>query len=544
VASERGEAAERVSPGIGKVTEQISKDWKTSARLGRGALVALVVLLGLAVRLYRLGEAPRDFWTIRQYYNALSARALFFKDNPDIPAWRKEVIAEHRIWLAEPPLLEWVVSRIYRAVGDERFWAYRLFTISAWLLAAFGVFATARRFLGFWPALTAMAYFLFVPYGITASRSWQPDPLMVFGVSATMLAVWQYFEQPSARRLVIAGLTAAVATFFKPGGSVLTLLAIFGFLSLHEFGWRRTVLPGPFWIFALLMLIPPAAVVMFSAWMGWYQPGSHFLTYWAPHLIGTFFFWKGWLGILIKVLTLPGLMAALVGGLLLMPAGRARALVFGYATGYFAFSLICSFTTPNHDYWHLQIMPLAALCVGAFSAPVWQGIESPDRWRAVRCAVVCGVGIAWILLGLERAPWLRDRGSLPEAYAVLAREIGEAVGHSRKVIYLDYDFGTPLRYYAEISGWFWPQTEAMLYDRQTRKDRKSDGSPQWNTLGLPAAERFRLFYADKEPDFFVVCRLLKELDLQPGLREFLEQFPVVCRGERYVIYDLRNRAAK
>jgi len=289
-------------------------------------------------------------------------------------------------------------------------------------------------------------------------------------------------------------------------------------------------------------LLPPAAVVMFSAWRGWYEPGAHFLTYWAPHLLGTFFFWKGWLGIVIKVLSLPGLAAASLGALLLMPSGKPRALVCGYAAGYFVFSMICSFTTPNHDYWHLQVVPLAALCVGAAGVPIWQAVVGNDvRWRRWRIATAYLVGLALCLLAQEHAPWVRDRGSSPTAYAAMARDIGAAVNHSSRVIYLDYDFGTPLRYYAEIGGWFWPQTEAMLYDRQARKDTQPGGAPQWNTLNLPAAERFRLFYADKNPEYFVISRLLKELELQPGLRAFLEQFPAVAHGDRYVVYDLRGK---
>lgn len=513
----------------------------TISRTAQVLLVVVLSMMALGVRCYRLNEPPRDFWTIRQYYNALTARALFFQNNPDIPAWRKDVVADHRIWLAEPPLLEWVVSRIYRLIGGEQFWVYRMFTVSAWLIAGLFLFLTAQQLLGFWPALTAMAYFLFLPYGITASRSWQPDPLMVMGVSATVYFIWRYFEQPSLRRLMLASSVAALATLFKPGGSVLTILGVFGVMSLNTYGWRRTLWPGPAWGFAATMLLPPALVVGISAVLGLYEPGSHFLTYWAPHLLKTFFFWKGWLGILVRILTLPGLALALLGGVLLMPRGKARSLALGYAAGYFVFSLICSFTTPNHDYWHLQVLPLASLAIGASSAPFWRQLEDSKPWRWLRLTAACLIGAMWMILGLERAPWLRERGSSPEAYAALAREVGEAVGHSRRVVYLDYDFGTPLRYYAEIGGWFWPQTEAMLYDRQTRKDRRADGAPQWNTLDLPAAERFRLFYADKQPEFFVICRLLKELDLQPGLRAFLDQFPVLKRGERYVIYDLRRR---
>lgn len=510
----------------------------------RPILVLTLFVAALAIRLYQVGEPPRDFWTIRQYHNATTARALYFQGNPDVPEWRREVAATHRIWLAEPPILEYVVSLVYRVVGGERFWVFRILTIGAWVLGGFFLFLAVRRMLGFEGALTAAAFYLFLPYGVTASRSWQPDPLMVMGVAATMLAIYTYFEKPSVSRLVVAGLVAAIATLFKPGASVLTLVGMFGFLSLQERGWRRTFLPGPAWMFSAIMLLPPVVIVAVSAWRGWYEPGTHFSTYLAPRSLLTLFFWKGWVGILIRVLTLPGLILAFLAGVLLMPAGKARALVWGYATGYAVFSLICSFTTPNHDYWHLQVVPLAALCVGAAAVPLWRAIlEGPGR-PAYRGWVALALGAVWLLLSVERAPWIGDRGSSPAEYAAMAREIGDAANHSTRVIMLDYDFSNPLRYYAEIAGPVWPQTEAMMYDRQTGKDRAVDGSPLWNTLDLPARERFDRFYADGQFEYFVVCRLLAELDLQPGLREFLNQFPIVKQGARYIVYDLRHASSR
>lgn len=508
-------------------------------------LFILLLLGGAAVRAYRLDEPPRDFWTIRQYYNALSARKLYFEGNSSIPSWRREVVADHRVWLAEPPILEWAVARIYRLIGGERFWVYRIFTIGAWILGAVFVWLTARRLLGYWPALTALAYFLFLPYGVTASRSWQPDPLMVMGVCAVMFFVLRYFESPSLARLITAGIVAGAATLFKPGGSVLTLVGMYGVLSLNAGGLRRTLLSGAAWVFAVTMVLPAAVAVGVAASRGWYEPGVHFLTYWAPHLLRTVFFWKGWMGILIKVLTLPGLMLAVLGGSVFMPAGRARALTLGYALGYVAFSLVCTFTTPNHDYWHLQIIPLASLCIGAASASIWHAItEAGNMHRSLRLALTLAVGAIWCVLAIEHAPWVRNRGSSVAVYAEMAREIGESVQHSRRVIFLDYDFGTPLRYYAEIGGWPWPQTEAMQYDRKTLKDREPDGSAKWNTLNLPAAERFQLFYADKHPEYFVICRLLQEMDSQPGLREFLSRFPLIREGSRYRVYDLRGSAIR
>lgn len=515
-----------------------AKDGFFGPRLHK-CVVLILFVAAFAVRLYRIDEAPRDFWTIRQYYNAQSARALFLRTAEGVPPWRLEVAQAHRVWLAEPPILEYVVSRIYKITGPDQFWVFRTFTISAWLMGGVFLYLLGIRMMGRNGALTTAAFYLFLPFGITASRSWQPDPLMVMGVAASAFFIYRYFENPCVRRLVAAGLAAAAATVIKPGGSVLTILGMFGFLSLFVFGWKRTLIPGPSWFFAGLMLIPPAMLVVGAAAAGWYEPVSHLHTYLAPKLLATVFFWKGWAGILIRILTLPGLLLAVLGAAFLL-AGRERMLAAGFAAGYFVFALICAFVTPNHDYWHLQVIPLAALGIGAASVPLWQGLQAATKGPPAKVIVLL-MGTAWLLLSVERAPWIRDRGSDIQSYALMAGEIGEAVGHSTRVIILDYDFGTPLRYYAEINGPQWPQTEAMLYDHATGKDRGPEGEPLWNTLDLSAEERFELFYKKDKPEYFVVSRLIKELDLQPGLRDFLyNRHPVVRQGVRYVVFDLRN----
>ena len=292
------------------------------------ALLLVILALGAGVRLWRMDDPPRDFWTIRQYHNAATARAMFYEGNPSVPAALKEVAARHKLWLAEPPVLEYVVSRVYRLMGEERFWVARLFIGLAWMLGSVCLVLLARRMLSPDAALVAAGFYLLMPYSITASRSWQPDPLMVSGVIATVFFTYRYFESRSPLRLLVAGLAAAITTFLKPGGSILTLCGVFGVLSWHERGFRRTLLGAPAWIFAILAVLPSLVAVSVAARLGLYEPGRHLMSYISPRMLLTFFFWKGWLGILVQILTWPGLILALLG-FAVFPRGRPLALAAG-----------------------------------------------------------------------------------------------------------------------------------------------------------------------------------------------------------------------
>jgi len=63
----------------------------------------------------------------------------------------------------------------------------------AWLLGGLALYALARRIASADGALVALLYYLFLDFGVIASRSFQPDPLMVglFGrFSRTMTTGW------------------------------------------------------------------------------------------------------------------------------------------------------------------------------------------------------------------------------------------------------------------------------------------------------------------------------------------------------------------
>lgn len=135
------------------------------------------------------------------------------------------------------------------------------------------------------------------------------------------------------RRLVVYALVSAATTFVKPGwqpaDDVRAVRSAFVVPS-------RLLVVGEGSIELGLCRGERAAfgvVVLWAKGQGWYQPGWHFQTYLSFHLLRTLYFWKGWLGVLIHVFTVPGLLVALSGFLLLRDR-RTLAIVAGYGGGY------------------------------------------------------------------------------------------------------------------------------------------------------------------------------------------------------------------
>lgn len=495
------------------------------------ASVLLVFATGFLVRVARLNEAPRDFWTVRQYSGALIARVFYFDGNSSVPEWRREVVSGYMRWLAEPPVLEVVSAAVFRLIGSEQFWVPRTITTLSWVLGGLLLFLSVRRLLTPEAGLAAAMFHLFLPYSMEASRSWQPDALMVAGLCGCLLCGLRYFERPSAGRLALYTLVSALTTFVKPGGSLLMMFGLFAGLSLLHRGFLGSLKSPASWFYAVGSVLPSGLAVLWSRAQGWYQPGWHFTTYLSFHLLGTLYFWKGWAGVLIQVFTLPGLLAA-AAGFFLLRGSRTWAVVAGYGGGYIVQSLLFSFTTPNHDYWHLLAVPLLGIGVAGLVPRVMGSSR-----RAIFGGVLTVFAVLWLAAGVFASPWVR-RGSDDTAYVNMARSIGESVGHSRRVVFLDYDVGNSLKYFAEIDGWYWPESELMAHHRLGYGHRAApETRPE-----LSAADRFSQYYATNHPEYFVICRALQELDRQPGLRDFLfSNFPVVTNGDRFIVFDLRRR---
>ena len=511
---------------MNKAADKVVKKGLVPARI---VLLLMLFLTALGIRLYNLNEFPRDFWTVRQYRGALLARAFFFHDNESIPEWRRVVAEANRPAFREPPVLEWLAAAGYRWVGRECFGIPRAITALAWLLGGGFLFAIARRWMTFDAAFTAAAFYLLLPYGIVASRCFQPDPLMVCGLLAAVHAILRHHERPQPFRLFLCMGISALAILLKPGVTQFSILLIF--LSL---AWRREGVKGIYkrlsvWVFLAGALLPS---VVYSVWTltADSDMASHIQFDSIPRWLLTLYFWKGWAGILVHIFTAVGLVAGMSG--LMMARGSGLVLTAAWSAGYFIQCLFTSYTTPTHDYWHMQVIPLVSLGIGFASMKMWEigRIRSSFRAKAI-IYLSMALLVAW---SIARDPLL-SRKAVRNDYEPLAREIGRLTGHSTNVVYLDYDFGASLCYFAEIAGHYWPESRVMRF-RQLEGRAEGLFDPQQTAI-----KRFEMNYARYAPDFFVICRAVHELDEQPGLKEFLFSRHVpMAVNDRYVIIDLNN----
>lgn len=492
-------------------------------------LLVLAFLLAAAcgLRLYRIGDPPFDFQPTRQYRSALIARWYYLMSVQSIPEWEKQVAGINmcREGINEPPVMEFIAAVGYRVTGKEELWIPRACSSLFWVIGGLLLYGLTARLTSTDAAVFATAIYLFIPFGVRATRSFQPDSLMMMLSLAGIYQTVRYCEKPSCAGWALAAVLSSAAVFIKPVAAFWMLGAFFA-CALYHFGFKGAVSRVWCWlfipsVFSLATVYYAYALMTRQFSLGW--TGGRCI----PHLLMSGFFWRGWMQRLLEVIGGPYLLIALLGLLwCLLHDGAARALLTGLWAGYAAFCMVFTWHAPSHNYYHLPLIPVAVISMAMLICYV-----------LTRAARVCPLGLLRIVASCALLMIVVHGVSRSRAMGVphwrlremeIAREVGERVGHSPRTVYLSNDYGKPLSYYGELAGVNWPHRYDFVHS-------EACGAPP-----IAAEERFRALGAQYPLDYFIVTDL-QELDVQKDLKQFLaERFAVTAQSQDYLIFDLRK----
>lgn len=486
-------------------------------------------IIAFGIRLYRVSEPPLDFHSTRQFHSAIIARDYYYKTLNSIPEWKKEVASINRELesVLEPPIMELITALYYRLAGGEYLWIPRLTSSIFWLIGGIFLYFLSRKISSVDAALVATAFYLFLPFSVIASRSFQPDPMMVMMMLGSIVTIVLYYERPSSWRLAAAIVVSSAAMFVKP----VCMFPIFGSflaLSIEREGFRRAITNIHTMIF---LAISVASVLVYyfynifiaEFWAIQHQSQTSFL----PHLLLQPFFWKLWFKMINEVVGYAAFAGALLG-ILMLREGLPRALVVGLWASYFVFGVIFTYHIHTHNYYTLQFIPIVALSLGPLGAVVMEHLrrQTSNSWL-LRIAIWCIL----VFLLLFNVYGLRNRLTHPqfEREAKKAKEIGEYVSHSTRTLILASDYGNSLKYYGELSGMPWMMTSDLrLFRLLGRRE-------------MNVEERFNELNAKYAPEYFIVTHM-EEFQKQADLRMFLgERFPVLVQKDDYMILDLKRK---
>ena len=171
----------------------------------RALVLGVLMIAAIAIRMSQLDQSIVRFHPTRHYRSAVLARACYYDRAPGIPEWAKAVASANRVMqpAGEPPVMEWLACRAYLAIGHENIMIPRALAALAWVAGAIPLWSIAARLASPAGAALAAAIYLFLPYGIVASRNFQPDPLMTLAslcaIAASPCHITPAGHQPGIR---------------------------------------------------------------------------------------------------------------------------------------------------------------------------------------------------------------------------------------------------------------------------------------------------------------------------------------------------------
>ena len=486
------------------------------------ALIAMVVVLlglGLAIRLYDVTDLPLDFHPTRQLLGLLKARGMYYQAHPELPNWQRRTAIQQWKTKAEvePEVFERLVARTYDFTGVETSVA-RTYASVFWVVGAAFLFMLVREQVSVDAAVIATAYFLFFPFAVIASRSFQPDVLMI----ALLLGFWWMFARWSRSELwlwaVLAGIVGGLAIYVKFVAVFFVMGAALG-MGFGSFG-TNMLRKRQVWVMAALGAIPSALYLYYGVVQEGFL-GRQFTGRFIPGLLlspGNYVQWAA-----MANMAAGGLAIALgLLGVMLVRQKALRFLLAGTWIAYVLFGLFFDYHVGTHDYYHLPLIALVSVSVAPVAGLLMEQVERVATRQWSRLAVL-GIFLYCIFAGAWSA---RDRLSAVD-YRPQARmwsEIGERLEHGPNVVALTQDYGSRLAYWGWQNSIIWPNSGDIEYIQARGGSVEFDEVFQNLTLGNT---------------YFLVTDF-EELQRQPALQEHLNGYAVFAEGDGYKIFDLEH----
>lgn len=484
-------------------------------------LLAVCFLGALAVRFVDLTDLPLDFQPSRQLQSVIKARGMYYQTLTNVPDWQKTLAIE--FWKAqpiqEPEIMEHLAVIAYQIAGGEDLWLPRIFSIIFWLIGGLALFALMRDMVGTDGAILGTIFYLFNEYTTIASRSFQPDPMMVMFIILGLWALFRWYRNPTWLWTIIAGLLCGISIYVKAPAIFFIAGGIAGLL-FGDRGFKKMLLDPKVWVLGALALLPAVIYHIYGTYIARFLGSDYYDLRIYPSLLLNPVSYIQWIAEINQVVGFPAFLIALLG-IFTLPIKKSRALLAGLWGGYFIFGAVFIYFTTSHDYYHLPMVPIVAIGLAAVGQVIFDHLRK--LWGKPWIYFI-GMGLVLIWAGTQAydaRDALRKVDYRPEAAFWL--KLGNEL-RPYHVVGITPDYNDRIQYWGWDNILYWPTASDF------QKSALSGGK-----------EDLQKLFQEKTAgeDLFVVT-VESELDRQPGLKMILTHYAIFDQGNGYIVYDLRK----
>ncbi len=482
-------------------------------------ILLMLLIAGMGVRLLDLTDPPLDIHPTRQLHSALMARGMYYSQQvQDAPDWmiRTAIQQGKREAVIEPPILERLTAWGYQLTGGENLWIARLISALFWVAAGLALYSLTSSLVNPDGGLFSLGVYLFSSYAVQASRTFQPDPMMVSLIIVSWWAFYRWREKRTIQTAVLAGVVTGLTLLVK-NTSIFFLFFPYLFLVLEE-DLKKAIRSKQTWWVVALSVLPVLSYTLYGTFVAKFlsqQFGFRFF----PSLWFELANYSRWFKQVIDTVGLPGLLLALAGIPLFM-AGKPLRLILGAWMGYILYGLTFAYHIGTHDYYQLPFLPLAAISMAPIGAAILSRLAEAVREK--RWDIPVNILLVMIILASFWSGRLlllnEDYRSEPSFW----RNLGDRLRES-SVLGITQDYGYRMSYYGWDTIENWPSTGDLAI-------RDLAGKDKGDVISLLEKQ-----IADEE--YFLVT-WFEEFDRQPEVKDYLyDHFPVE-QGDGYMLFNL------
>lgn len=511
----------------------------------------LIVLLGLSIRLYKIDIPLLEFYPTRQIQTAEITRNLY-ADEFNLFKTRVHYFGPGNVlFLLEFPLYNAVIALIYKLVGQPLEIYGRLMSIVGWLLASIFLFRITRRLTNNRIALFSLFIYSFSPLSVIVSRSFQPDQWMLSLSIGAIYFIEKWTRTQKLTDFYLSCFLASLSILVKLPSAVFTIIPIA--LLIYEFhdraiptssvtsgssvnlailsGHNRRTRLRDLIIFAFIVLTPSVIWYLYTAsapkvqlleegftFSNWFRP-SLFID---PKYYSTIFGFQYNLGLLPI-----GIFLFLVGVSLKLKASQK--LLYYWLAGVVGYFIIFSRHVSVHEYYHLPLLPIAAIFAGIGLEKIIKQLRGLVVSRNLLLFVLaCFYLVSSMIVVVNRGYKL-----IPRFNYVL--ETANAIKNSTKpsdLIIGSMDAGPSLVYYSNRTGWSFNVDRGKAKDHLEFVKIENEKTPSAIEELKQLRKKGAKVFASANKDQFLSNKSFSDY--------MYTNYKVLKDNNKFVIFDLKN----
>jgi hypothetical protein len=500
-----------------------------NTRMIRVMLLLFFLVLGFGVRLIDLSNPPLDFAATRQLHSLILARGYYYA--MDVPSTRTlpedqrafGINAAEDEVTVEPTILEHLTALTYAVVGEENFKIPRVYSSFFWVLGGIPLFLLAKKLMKVNGAFAALAFYELLPFGVIASRSFQPDPLMVTLILSALYFQYRWMERDDLPNALWAGIFTGLAILVKTTAVFFVGIPFVGFVGLR--GFKAALRNWRVYMMAVVSLLPGVLFIVLSATVG-NNSGSLFGSRFFPSLYKQPHWYQSWFMMAKSVVDYIPLFIAVLA-FFFFRKKESRVLYGCLWIGYLLQGFVFAYHIYTHNYYQLPLIPIAALGFGLVFSILMEKIEETKPGFLVRVLVLGIFAFAAALCVLKsRTELLAADYRYEQTYW---KKLGEKIGRNTPIVALTHDYGYRLSYWGFVQPTLWDTRGDQVVERLSGGEEDS----------------FDTLFAEKTRDrkYFLVT-LISDFKSQTNLYDRLVDNYTYEEGEGYYLFDLQNPIQK